>query len=107
MEQKREKPAGSGRKAGTPNKLTKELRERIGEMLDGQFDKVETELQALKGEKFLKFFIEFLPYRVAKLAAVEENSPFRQMTPEQIQKAYEMLKSQANQNRDNNLRAVS
>lgn len=60
-----------GRKAGTPNKDTKELRERITELIDNNFDSIQADLEALPPEKRLDFLVKLFEYALPKLNRTE------------------------------------
>lgn len=56
-----------GRKKGTPNKITKELRETIKEILESEFKKMPEILKSLDPEKRMNLLIKLLPFVVPKL----------------------------------------
>lgn len=60
-----------GRTKGTPNRDTKELRERITELIDNNFDSIQTDLEALPPEKKLDFLVKLFEYALPKLNRTE------------------------------------
>lgn len=60
-----------GRKAGIPNKTTTVQREFLQTLLDGQQDKIKTELTNLEGKEYLAVIVSLLKYVVpAKIELV-------------------------------------
>ena len=53
-----------GRKQGTPNKLNKQLRERISDFLNNNWENIESDFQQLEPEKKIAFFEKLLQYSV-------------------------------------------
>lgn len=67
--QKRQKTGG--RKKGTPNKDTKELRERISDLIDNNFENIQSDIDSLTPEKRLDFLVKLLEYSLPKLNRTE------------------------------------
>lgn len=67
----------NGRPAGTPNKVTKELRERIQNFLEDNWQQIEKDFATLDPEKRVMLFEKLLQYTVPRLQAtdltIEEN----------------------------------
>ena len=59
-----------GRKAGTPNKVTTELKTWIQELIDGNRSKFEKDLDALEPKDRLQVLNSFLQYVVPKQQAI-------------------------------------
>ncbi len=51
-----------GRRKGTPNKLTAEMREALRTILEGEIDKLPALLDSLKPEKRVEMLARFLPF---------------------------------------------
>ncbi len=68
-EQKRQKTGG--RKKGTPNKDTRELRERISDLIDMHFDKLSDDLLSLQPKERIEAMTKLLEYSLPKLQRVE------------------------------------
>jgi hypothetical protein len=66
-----------GRQQGTPNKLTKELREKLKVIMDVELDGINEMLNTLKPKQRIELIIKLLPYVLPKVEAVNytENEP--------------------------------
>ena len=63
---------GGGRKAGTPNKLTKETRELISKFVDAHWKEFEEDFKDIKDkEKRCNIILQLLPFIAPKMASVE------------------------------------
>jgi len=62
----------NGRPKGTPNKLTRELREAIKKFLEENFEEVTDTWKNLEDKDKLSFYKDLLKYAVPTLQAVEE-----------------------------------
>jgi hypothetical protein len=62
----------NGRPKGTPNKITGELRTRIADFLDENFETVKDEFKKLDGEKKMQFYIKLIEYVLPKNRVLEE-----------------------------------
>ncbi len=63
-----------GREKGTPNKLTKEIRQTLKTALAGQIEKIPELLEQLPDEKRLGYLIKLLPYVLPKVESVDMRS---------------------------------
>jgi hypothetical protein len=61
----------AGRPAGTPNKVTQELRERIKNFLEDNWPQIEQDFSALDPEKRFLLFEKLLQYAVPRLQSTE------------------------------------
>lgn len=59
-----------GRKEGTPNKLTKELRTALKNIMADEIDKLPALLEALPIPERIEFVVKLLPYVVPKVNSV-------------------------------------
>ena len=82
----------NGRPKGSTNKISTEHREYLRSLLlgDKKKDKLEKELDNLKGKDYLKFYIALMQYIIPKPATAElkevpELEEFIAMTPEERQ----------------------
>lgn len=82
-----------GRKKGTPNKDTKELRERINDLIDNNFDSIQADLDQLEPKERLDFLIKLFEYGLPKLQRVENEMFFKQSIPVNLDKYEEIRKS--------------
>ena len=63
---------GGGRKAGTPNKVTKETRELISKFVDGHWADFEKSYDSIKDpEKKCQIMTQLRPFIAPKMASVE------------------------------------
>lgn len=69
-----------GRKKGTPNKTTQELREFIQVFLEGQFENLENVFQELKPRDKVNAFIKMLPYVLPRQMQMDVNATHKQET---------------------------
>ena len=60
-----------GRSLGTPNKLTKELRERISGFLNDNWEQVEKDFKVLEPEKRVLMYEKLLSYTLPKMQSVQ------------------------------------
>ena len=56
-----------GRKKGTPNKLTKELRSVLKEVIYNELDNIEERLEQLEPKQRLELVIKLMPYVFPKI----------------------------------------
>lgn len=66
-----------GRVAGTPNRLTKELRKVLKDLLYQELETLSSHLDSLESKERLEILIKLLPYAVPKVESVnyQENEP--------------------------------
>jgi len=73
-----------GRKKGTPNKVTQDLRQWITDFLEGNREQVIQDLQAVEPKERLQFYEKLLQYAVPKMRRTEIegqlNVPIEQVT---------------------------
>lgn len=72
MKTKRQKYGG--RKAGTPNKTTKQFREQIEELIEYNFEKVQDDIDSLEPKERLNFLVKLYDFVVPKLQRVDATS---------------------------------
>ena len=61
----------SGRKPGVSNKITKELRERIKDFLEGQWDKIERDFNTLEPKDRVAHFERLLQFILPRMASMD------------------------------------
>ena len=83
----------NGRPKGTPNKVTTELRVRISEFLEKNFETIETDFEKLEPRERAQLYIKLIEYVIPKMRTFEETtlSQLYQMTPEQREKRIKEL----------------
>ena len=60
-----------GRKAGTPNKVTTDLREQISELIENNFKGIQKDIDNLESKERLDFLIKLFEYSLPKLNRTE------------------------------------
>ena len=61
----------SGRKPGVSNKITKELRARIKDFLEGKWSQIEDDFDALESKDRVALFEKLLQYILPRMSAVD------------------------------------
>jgi hypothetical protein len=64
-------PKTGGRKAGTPNLTTKEIRGLLREALEPEIQRIPEMLAELEPEQRLQMIVKLLPFLVPKVAAAQ------------------------------------
>lgn len=73
-----------GREQGTPNKLTSDLRERISDFLNDNWEQVEQDFKEIEPEKRIAMFEKLLQYTLPRLQATQLTMPEREMTDDEL-----------------------
>lgn len=71
-----------GRTAGTPNKITTDIKSRIAALIDQQFDAIIDDLSALEPKDRVATYLKFLEYVVPKQR--EQKIDLSTLTDEQV-----------------------
>ena len=71
-----------GRKAGTPNKVTSDLRGRIEQLVNDQFDSIKADLEALDPKDRIAAYQRFIEYVLPKQR--EQKIDLSSLSDEQI-----------------------
>ena len=61
----------AGRPQGTQNKISQEIREKINDFLENNFDTIQADLHSLEAKDRVKFYIDLLSFGLPKLKNVE------------------------------------
>ena len=61
-----------GREKGTPNKLTKEIRKILNNIVHKELEKVEENLNTLEPKQRLEVLIKLMPYALPKVESISE-----------------------------------
>ena len=73
-------PKTGGRKPGSVNKLQAELRLRIKEFLDDNFDNIQTDFASLEPDKRILFYEKLLNYVISKKTDITtDDKPIMQL----------------------------
>lgn len=67
-----------GRAKGTPNKTTKEVKEWVNDILEGDRSRFIEQLHNLEGDDYIKHYISLLPYVVPKMQSVDVKATIEQ-----------------------------
>ena len=62
-----------GREKGTPNKLTKEIRKILNDIVHKELEKVEEKLNTLEPKQRLELLIKLMPYVLPKVESICES----------------------------------
>ena len=73
-----------GRTAGTPNKVTSDLRGWINELLDSNRQQIAKDIKQLEPHQRVAIFEKMLGYALPKLQSVEAKIDFSRLTDEQL-----------------------
>lgn len=73
MEKKKRKKYG-GRKKGTPNLITTELRQRIRDLIDNNFEQLQTDINKLEPKERVETIIKLFEYSLPKLQRIDINN---------------------------------
>ena len=91
-------PKTGGRKAGTPNKVTQDAREWLTQLVEGNREQIERDLQSLDPKDRLQVLEKFMQYTMPKLQAVEatvhDDGPvydYSKLTDDELLTLYRLL----------------
>ena len=87
----------NGRKPGTPNRVTGDFRQRIQQLLDEQFDNLQTDFKALDPKERVNAFIRLLEYTTPKLQRTETTFDLSKLMEEQIDSLFARALDNANE----------
>ena len=67
-----------GRKKGTPNKLTKDLREVLKNVLYNEIENIEESLKSLEPKQRIELLVKLMPFIFPKITSVHfrEDEPY-------------------------------
>ena len=63
-----------GRQKGTPNKLTKELRSVLKDILYQELEQIQERLDALKPKERVELIIKLMPYVLPKVTSISHTT---------------------------------
>jgi len=83
----------SGRKPGVSNKITKELRDRIKDFLEGKWSQIEEDFDALESKDRVQLFEKLLQYVLPRMASmdIEGEIDLRTLSEETLDKIADRL----------------
>ena len=73
-----------GRQQGTPNKITKDLRERINGFLNDNWNSLQSDFKKLEPKDKLLFYEKLLQYGLPKLQSTELTGNLDRLSDEQL-----------------------
>ena len=73
-----------GRATGTPNKITMDLRQKIQDILESNWNTIEKDIKGLEPKDRLMFFEKLLKYVLPTLQATSLNVDFEKLSDEQL-----------------------
>lgn len=85
----------SGRPKGARNKVGVELRQKIADFLEGNFDDVAEDFGALDAKERCRFFVSLLPYCIGKKQDVTLEGQVDRLSDDELNELLETLKKQA------------
>ena len=62
-----------GREKGTPNKLTKEIRKILNDIVHKELEKIEEKLNTLEPKQRLELLIKLMPYVLPKVESISDS----------------------------------
>ena len=74
----------NGRKPGTPNKVTKDLRQWINSFIESQTDQIQRDWKQLEPKDRIILFEKLLKYSLPTLQATSLTTDFEKLTDEQL-----------------------
>lgn len=83
------RPKSGGRKKGTANAVTKDLRERIRELLESQFEQVAADLAGLDPKDRVHAWLKMSEFVLPKLQRSETVIDFSKMSDAEIDTLFE------------------
>ena len=95
-------PRTGGRKAGTSNKVTKDLRETISRFLEQNTGKMQEEYEKLDSKDKLAFLEKMIKYSLPALTAVDVTTQGEKISP--MEKALSKMTDEELQNKIDELR---
>ena len=82
-----------GRTKGTPNKVTKHLRESITSFLENNFERIESDFELLPPKDRVKFYCDLLQYGLPKLQTVQLEADFENLSDMELDRIINELKN--------------
>jgi uncharacterized protein (UPF0305 family) len=73
-----------GRKIGTPNKITGNLRGWLEKLIDKNRLQIQRDIKALKPKDRLQILEKFMQYTIPKMQSIQSKIDFNQLTDEQL-----------------------
>ncbi len=87
----------NGRIKGTPNVITKDLRERVRELLESQFEQVAADLASLEPKDRVNTWLKMSEFVLPKLQRTETVFDLSKLTEEQVDALFSRALEKANE----------
>jgi len=78
----------AGRPPGSPNKVTKEIRDILKEFIDDNIDKIKKDFATLEAKDRIKIFVEILQYVIPRYHAIHSTIETERDFPDKIEIVY-------------------
>lgn len=79
----------NGRKPGTPNRVTGDLRQRIQQLLDDQFNQLQEDFKTLDPKERINAFIRLLEYTTPKLQRSETTIDLSNLSDAEVEMLFD------------------
>ena len=86
-----------GRKAGTPNKITADLRQWITAFIDDNREQIQKDWAQLEPKDRIQLFEKLLKYALPTLQAMQLQTEFDRMTESDLDRIIDELKKNSNE----------
>ena len=73
-----------GRKKGTPNRVTNDVRQWLNELINNNRQQVERDLRALKPKERLQILEKYMQYTIPKMQSVQTKIDFNSLSDKQL-----------------------
>lgn len=74
-----------GRQKGTTNKLKRETKDWLNDLIISNHSQMEKDIKALEPKERLQVFEKFMQYTIPKMQSVQTTVDFNQLTDEQLE----------------------
>jgi hypothetical protein len=74
-----------GRQKGTTNKVKRETKDWLNDLITGNHLQMEKDIKALKPKERLQIFEKFMQYTIPKMQSVQTTVDFNKLTDEQLE----------------------
>lgn len=90
-------PNPSGRPRGSANKISNELRIKISQFLNLEFNNIKKDFRKMDPREKTKVYVDLLSFVLPKLKSPDVEINFERLTDEQLDQIIESLKKPANE----------
>lgn len=88
----------NGRKPGTPNKVTKDLRKWVNNFIESQTDQIQKDWKQLEPKDRIVLFEKLLKYSLPTLQATSLTTDLEKLTDTQLDQIINELQKQSDEN---------